>query len=79
MLFWLGIVWRTMFQRSPLKTTTQDKTPVLIEQRCDKGHLFVYVVPRYVALTMKVQLPAIKIVQIDKELVEEAQLIANEV
>lgn len=57
--------------------TTSDKTPMIFEQRCNQGHLHVYVVPRYVAQYMLQQYPNCTVANIDQELLNEASAIVD--
>jgi hypothetical protein len=75
MLFWLGIVWRTMFHRRLSPMTTRDETSVIFEQRCNQGHLHVYVVPRYVADCLMLRFSRCTVLAVDKDLMNEASAV----
>jgi diadenosine tetraphosphate (Ap4A) HIT family hydrolase len=77
MLFWLAIVWRTMLGRQSLKTTTLDKTAVIFERRCERGHFHIHVVPRYLIPHLQAFYPGCGIRAIDKALMPEAQAIVD--
>jgi hypothetical protein len=77
-MWWsLAIVWRTMFGRQSLKTTTLDKTAVIFERRCAAGHFHIYVVPRYLIPHLQAYYPGCGVRAIDKTLMPEAQAIVD--